>query len=68
MAGNNQTQGWNQPRRNKKNYTKKLQNLELVFEKIIKIYKPLTTLTRGHDGDKSSKSTNLTKSEMKRET
>ena len=50
MAGNNQTQGWNQPSRNKKNYTKNQQNQELVFEKINKIYKPLGRLMRGHRG------------------
>ena len=31
MAENNQTQGWNQQNRNKKNYTKNQQNQELVL-------------------------------------
>jgi hypothetical protein len=31
MAGNSQTQGWNQPSRNKKNYTKNQPNQELVL-------------------------------------
>jgi hypothetical protein len=36
------------PNRNKKNYTKNQQNQERFFEKINKIDKPLTRLTRGH--------------------
>ena len=50
MAGNNQTRGWNQPNRNKKNYKKKKINKtrSWFFEKINKIDKPLARLTRGH--------------------
>ena len=48
MAGNNQTQGWNQPSRNKKNYTKNQQNQSWFFEKVNKIDKPLVRLNRGH--------------------
>ena len=62
-AGNNQTQGWNQPNKNKKNYSKNQQNQKLVFDKINKIDKPLARLVRGH-----RESIQITKSEMKRET
>ena len=48
MAGNNQTQGWNQPGRNEKNYTKYQPNQELVLWKANKIDKPLVKLTRGY--------------------
>jgi hypothetical protein len=48
MAGNIQTQGWSQPSRKKKNYTKDQQKQELVLEKINKIDKPLGKTTRGH--------------------
>ena len=49
MAGNNQTQGWNQLSRNKKNYTKNQQHQELVpWENKKKIDKLLARLTRGH--------------------
>jgi hypothetical protein len=47
-AENNQTQGWNQSNRNKKNYTKNQQNQELVLWEINKIDKHLARLTRGH--------------------
>ena len=48
MAGNNQTQGQNQPSRNKKNYSEINQSRNWFFEKINKIDKPLVRLTRGH--------------------
>ena len=48
MAGNNQTQGRNQPSGNKKNYSKNQPNEELVLSEINKIDKPLARLTRGH--------------------
>jgi hypothetical protein len=45
MAGNNQ----NQPSRNKKNYTKNQQRARSwLFEKINKMDKSLSTVTRGH--------------------
>jgi hypothetical protein len=47
MAGNNETQGRNQPSGNK-NYSKNQPNEELVLEKINKIDKPIARLTRGH--------------------
>ena len=47
MAGNNQTQGWNQPSGNK-NYSKNQPKEEQFFEKINKIDKPLARLTTGH--------------------
>jgi hypothetical protein len=48
MAGNNQTQGRNQPSGNKKNYSKNQLIRTWFFEKINKIDKPLASLTRGH--------------------
>jgi hypothetical protein len=49
MAGNNPTQGWNQPSRNKNNYTKNQPNQDLVFwKKNYTIDKPLVQLARGH--------------------
>ena len=47
-AGNNQTQGWNQPNRNKKNYTKNQPNQELVLWENHQEDKPLAILTTGH--------------------
>ena len=47
MAGNNQTQDWNQPSRNKKNYTKNQTNQELVLWENQQD-KPLVRVTRGH--------------------
>jgi hypothetical protein len=46
MAGNNQTQGRNQPPVNKTNYTKNQQMQELFMEKINTIDKPLARPTR----------------------
>ena len=47
MAGNDQTQGWNQPVRNKENDTiNKAKNW--FFEKINKIDRPLVKLTKRH--------------------
>jgi hypothetical protein len=40
------TQGWYQPSRNKKNYTKKTRSW--CFEEINKIYNPFARLTRRH--------------------
>ena len=51
MAGNNQTQGRNQPSGDKKNYStiqRINQSRSWFFEKINKIDKPLARLTRGH--------------------
>ena len=48
MAGNNQTQGQNQPSRNKKNYSKNQPKSSWFFEKINRIDKNLARLTRGH--------------------
>ena len=48
MAGNNQILGQNQPRGNKKNYSKNQPKRRWFFEKINKIDKPLARLTRGH--------------------
>ena len=47
MAGNNQTQGWNQTNRDKKNYTKNQENQELVLWENQQ-NKLLVRLTREH--------------------
>ena len=52
MAGNNQTLDWNQVetnkiKQNKTNYTKNQKTRSWFFEKIKKIDRPLTRLTRG---------------------
>ena len=50
MAENKQTDGWNQPSRNKRDYTENQPNQELVLweNQQDKIDKPLSRPTRGH--------------------
>ena len=48
MAGNNQTYGWNQPVRNKKQYKESKNQKLVLWKKINKLDKPLAKLTQGY--------------------